>query len=116
MLVLMNSAMMPHEGDYRMVKIAAKDFFREIREAKTDKIRSYIGYTENIRLIKENTGIDIVISKENTILEPGDIILVMKLIYRPENKRMYLREKAAQLSDFEFFRIFYNPDRMILPK
>ena len=40
MLVLMNSAMMPHEGDYRMVKIAAKDFFREIREAKTDKIRS----------------------------------------------------------------------------
>lgn len=104
MLILMNSAMMPHEGIYIMKKNQAKEFFDKIKETPIEQIISFIGWPENLRLIYDQTGIQIQISRENTVLSEQDQIYVMKLKYRPENKAV----KFTRISDFDFFRVQYQ--------
>lgn len=105
---LLNSAMMPEPGKYELVKIGHFTFCSLLKEAYEKGILdSYIGYQQNIELIKRWTGIKLPISRETTRLESGDMLLIMKLKYRlvnPADKG----KKEVKEEDFEFFICKYN--------
>ena len=104
MIILMNSAMMPHEGIYIMKKITDQEFFNKIKETPIEQIQSLIGWPENLRLIYNKTNVQIPISREDTVITSQDQVYVMKLKYRPENKN----KKFTRIEDFDFFRVQFQ--------
>lgn len=104
MVRLLNSSMMPKAGIYSMESITVAQFCDILVDAyENQKLDSYIGYQQNADLIEKLTGIRPAINRNNTILENGDTILIMKLGYRANNKRGQVDE-----NDFEFFEASYQ--------
>lgn len=92
---------MPKEGTYNLTrcdfdifKIILKDCF-----SKND-LKSYIGYQQNVDFIKEKIGISVDLCRDETIINSGDRLLIMRLKYRvnPADKGKIVNE-----DDFEFF-------------
>ena len=100
---LMNSAMMPQPGVYNCKQITKEEFCDLLKQA--DKIESFIGYPQNISLIKEWTGCTIPLCRDNTTFKDGDQALVMRLDYRvkPGTKGRKVDE-----NDFSFFLVTYE--------
>lgn len=110
MTILMNSAMMPQPGQYRMYRIDRNNFAGRLREAHgTGVLVSYIGYQQTAEFITKITGVPVEVNRTETKLQDGDFILVCKLKYRVD-----ARTKGAPVDedDFEFFRATYseNPE------
>lgn len=106
MLRLMNSAMMPEEGIYVCHRIT-KNEFKEIFHSHKEWV-SYIGYPQTADILSEMLGVNIPVSRAETILEDGDVLLVAKLNYRvssPLAKGQYVSEK-----DFSFLKIDYKKE------
>jgi len=103
---LLNSAVMPQEGFYYARKIDFETFKEILKEAvKEGELKSYIGYPQNIELIKKWTGIEVELNRDQTVLIDGDKMLVMKLKYRVANPQDKGKEVCAD--DFEFMLIDY---------
>lgn len=103
---LMNSAMMPVPGQYRLTAITRDQFVRELRSAHGNGgLVSYIGYEQNVRIISKLSGIQIPVNRAETTLAPGDVMLIMRLKYRvtPANKGQEVSE-----NDFEYFKATYK--------
>ena len=108
---LLNSAMMPQAGTYEMKKIPFEEF-KKIISDKNVKIDSYIGYPQNVQLIKDWTGREIELNRKQAEVFDGDEMLVMKLKYRVANPSE--KGKEVDESDFEFFRIKYYDKKLIM--
>jgi len=116
--ILLNSAMMPKEGTYRLMKISLSEFKFILRYFyKKGQLEPYIGYQQNIDLIEKWTGIKLpLVREEVTGLEDGDILLIMKLKYRlkdPSLKGVHIADEE----DFEFYVATYSdevPDKIPL--
>jgi len=109
MILLLNSAVMPNEGMYTLKQITETTFTKELRNAAaSDNFRSYIGYPETAKLIKQITGIKVEVSREQAKLKPGDTMLIVKLSKRVVNPA---DKETLQLStdDFEYFRCDWQP-------
>jgi len=103
---LLNSAMMPSAGTYYCKQIIFEEFVQIIKdEHAKGSIESYIGYQQNIDLLKKWTGCDIELNRSTTVLKDIDEILVMRINYRPDAnaKGIDVDEK-----DFEFFYVKYE--------
>jgi len=100
---VMNSAMMPHEGQYDCRKISKKEFCEAIQNA--DGLESYIGYPQNIDLIERWTGASLPLCRDNTTFEEGDQALVMRLDYRVSPGE---KGRPVQESDFSFFLVTFR--------
>jgi hypothetical protein len=103
-LVLMNSSMMPAEGNYSLRKIELEEFKARILAAKN--IKSSIGYENVAKMISELTGRDISTSRELTLLNDGDEVLVMKLAYRIDPARKGWT--TPPIEDYEFSHVRYK--------
>lgn len=104
MVRLLNSSMMPKAGIYKMKSITITEFCDILVDAYSNgELDSYIGYQQNANIIEKLTGIRPVINRDNTILEDGDTLLIMKLGYRASNKRGQVDE-----NDFEYFQASYQ--------
>lgn len=104
---LLNSAVMPKEGQYSAYKISFQEFKLLLQKAhKRGELESYIGYPQNIELIRKWTGIEVPLNRAETNLDDGDEILVMKLRYRVSNPAD--KGKEVKEEDFEFFYIKYR--------
>lgn len=103
---LMNSAMMPHAGQYFCEEIT-HDNFCEILVACADRddLESYIGYPQNIELLKEWTGVEVPINRGMTNFKHGDQALVMKLNYRVNPKDKGRHQPRPE--DFSFYVVSY---------
>ncbi|MBK7477749.1 MAG: DUF1874 domain-containing protein [Haliscomenobacter sp.] len=102
---LMNSAVMPRPGVYTCARISEGEFFDAIVDAYHSlKLKNYIGYPQNQQYIKECTGITLLLSREETYLENGDQLLVMRLRYRTDG----LKGREIDPKDFEFFLVTYQ--------
>lgn len=101
MIRLMNSAMMPKAGVYRIDEISQERFCEILRENKVD---SYIGYQQTCDYIEKISGVKVAMSRGKTVLEIGDKILIIKLKYRVNPL-----EKGKEVAeDFEFFICDYR--------
>ena len=102
----MNSAMMPADGFYYASTIDKREFISILkREFKKGNLESYIGYQQNIDFLKKWTGLDIPINRTTTTIKDGDILLVMKLTYRPEAN---LKGNKVNEEDFVFSYVTYQ--------
>ena len=109
MILLLNSAVMPAEGMYSLQRISEAMFQKVLQDAAaTNNFKSYIGYPETARLIKQITGIAVEVSREQATLTPGDTMLIVKLRHRVANPP---DKETLQLSidDFEFFQCDWKP-------
>lgn len=105
---LMNSAMMPREGLYRCRRITPEDFGRLVAEAAASGgIESYIGYEATADIVELLSGYRPEVSRANTNVEPGDIMLVARLKYRAENPKAK-HMLRPEIGDFEFFVVQYE--------
>lgn len=101
---LMNSAMMPAPGFYALREISPEMFaFQVARAQREGLLESYIGYSQNIALIEGMSGVRVPLNRAQTTVEDGDMLLVMKLKYRPASKGQPVRPE-----DFEYFEAEYR--------
>jgi len=104
MIKLMNSAMMPVCGIYTLRQMSRNAFVTYLRD---NEFESYIGYPDTARLIEEISGVAIPVSRAQTTLEDGDVMLIAKLKYRVNNPHQKGRFTPS-MDDFEFFHAMYN--------
>ena len=110
-LIMMNSAMMPHEGAYQCRKSTpeeARDIYREHMLCGS-RIESYIGYPATARILSELFGSDVQISRDSCHFDDGDIALCARLKYRV----LTPAEKASgtlggALEDYDFYMVSYR--------
>ena len=104
MILLLNAAVMPSEGVYTLKKISQAGFRTCLREAAaTGDFKSYIGYPETARIIKEITGVPVEVNREQAVLKPQDVMLIVKLRQRvsePTSKAAL----APSSDDFAFYQ------------
>jgi len=101
MKILMNSAMMPQEGDYKLRKVSKNEFIQKWKQCN-DKMHSSIGYNNVADNLTRWLGEKIPVNRTKTYINDGDTIFVCKLEYRlnhPSMKKNYVPKS----SDYEFF-------------
>jgi hypothetical protein len=107
---LLNSAMMPAAGFYRLEKIEASLFFHIIRNARPGTIKSWIGYPQNAEFIQKHTGYRPELTRDITEIQDGDRLLIMKLKYRTTG----LKGGKVSGNDFEYFIGAFFSDMPVL--
>lgn len=106
MIHVMNAAMMPLEGTYTLKRIDEKTFFNALIAACGDGVlSSSIGYQQNVDYIRKKIGISLFTTREETKIQDGDRLLVMKLRYRVDG---YPKGYPVSENDFEFFVADYS--------
>jgi hypothetical protein len=106
MLKLMNSAMMPVPGVYRVQKISPEQA-REILKKHNNTFESYIGYEDTARFMSQILGVDVPVNRAETVLTDGDEILVCKLRYRLKNPADKGNFTPSD-DDYEWFWVKYR--------
>ncbi len=102
---LTNSAVMPRQGVYRCREITPKEFYDIVQTTyHENSLKTYIGYTQNRDLIRKNTGLNFPLSRAETSLESGDVILAMVLKYRTDG----IKGPEIAPNDFQFFYITFK--------
>ena len=102
---LLNSAMMPKPGTYHLRAITKDEFFRLVIDAMIgDGLINCIGYAQNLEMIAEETGIRLKTSRQQTHIEDGDSLLIMRLKYRTDG----IKGGRVAPDDFEFFTCIYT--------
>jgi hypothetical protein len=98
--------MMPMEGRYSLYRVSVEQF---VHCLQTEPFESYIGYQSTADFLKRLSGIDIPVSRDQTSVEDGDKLLIVRLKYRlanPADKRDKNRIPADE--DYEFFVCLYG--------
>ena len=106
MIRLLNSAMMPAEGVYRLQRITRAEFSFWMRQAARTGFTSTVGYQETAHHIEAVSGVKVPVSRDPTVLEDGDVLLICKLKYRatePGRKGAPVGSEA-----FEYFQCEYR--------
>jgi len=100
----MNSAVMPTAGTYRIYQLSRQEWADRVDAAiRQGVVRSSIGYQQNIDIIRQLTGHQVMLSKKETKLEDGDEMYIMRLKYRIDG----YKGLPVRLEDFEFFHCTY---------
>ena len=100
---VMNSAIMPSPGTYTLQLITKEQFVAELKLA--DALSSSIGYPQNLEFIKKISGIDLPLSRKETLIKSGDSMLILKLKYRVDG---YPKGMPVSENDFEFFKATFE--------
>jgi hypothetical protein len=85
MIILMNSAMIPCEGKYEAKRVDISDVVELMKKYDLSEIKSYVGYVETAQYMSKVLGIEVAVSREQTSLKNGDVMVVCKLKYRLQN-------------------------------
>ena len=113
MIFLMNSAMMPDDGKYLIETIDTDTFKEAVIDADAqDNLKSMIGYPETARIIEDLTGVKIEVSRQETRLETGDMMLICRLKYRMGDPAIKGKTKQS-IDDFRFSRCHFIPPHKI---
>lgn len=103
---LMNSAMMPQAGTYRMSMLTESEFAERLHAAP---FQSFIGYEATATHIQQIAGVHVPVSRAETTLAAGDTLLVCRLNFRMvDPKRKADRNYVPQRSDYEYCAVEYS--------
>lgn len=78
---LLNSAMMPAVGTYRLRRVGQAEFVDAMKEG----FISFIGYPETCAFLERISGLPVPESRVQTSVENGDRLLICRLRYRMQN-------------------------------
>ena len=67
-------------------------------------LESHVGYPQNLELLKKWLDVTLPQGRRQTVFQPGDVALVMRLKYRPNTNT---KGREVDEKDFEFYRIEY---------
>ena len=96
---LINSAMMPNlSASYHCRPLTASEFAEALR---SEPFESYVGYPETARILSELAGIEIPLNRAQTVVEPGDKLLIARLKYRLADPGQKGQTRHTS-EDFEF--------------
>lgn len=103
---ILNSAVLP-AGRYGTYRFAAATW-DEIRNALTsaNHIVSRVGYQETLDMIERHTGVWLPLSREPSLMAPGDVAYVVRLRYRVDPTRKGV-PTGADDSAWEVARLEY---------
>lgn len=96
--LLMNSAMMPAAGTYRLQRVSRDEFVRQMRKGYI----SYIGYPDTARFLERISGLRVPVNRSETLVFERAVMLICKLSYRladPSSKGRF----TPTDDDYEFF-------------
>lgn len=98
-LYLMNAAVLPPSnfGRYEYREATADDL-KAVVYGSFGRYESRIGYEQNVKLIREWTGVTVELNRDTTFFNVGDKAIVMRLICRLQNPS----EKGKTLTDPEW--------------
>lgn len=106
---LLNSPVMATEGHYCLRRVSAQRFAHELRAGP---FKSYVGYAETARILSELADVKVPVSRAQTVLQDGDVMLIARLKYRvaePGAKRQGSAPwEPKTIDDFEFFIASYS--------
>ena len=105
MIYLTNSNILPNGGTYETRELTRMEFVEEVKK-NLKEINNRIGYSQNLTLLREWTGISFEVSRLPFSLEIGDRMLVMKLKYRPLDP--YSKGEIVGSEEFVFFETKRN--------
>ena len=81
--ILLNSAMMPAPGTYRLRELTRDEWVQAIQTAaQEESIQSYIGYPDTARHVQEITGLPIEVNRAEVTLDKAATLFIVKLRYR----------------------------------
>jgi hypothetical protein len=84
---------------------------REIFDEKTGagiEWASYIGYPQAAEILSGLLGVEVPVSRSQTILENGDCALVMRLMYRVDHAEKKGRKHGTRIEDYEFYFVRFS--------
>lgn len=101
---LLNSAVLAAGayGDYRYAHAGVEDLRAFVADGA---VRSGIGYPDTAWLIGEWTGWTPPVSRESTVLKPGDVAFVVRLRYRVSNPATKGHPVSSDPVDLEIARL-----------
>jgi hypothetical protein len=108
--LLMNSAMMPAPGTYRLRWVSRDEFVREMREGFV----SYIGYPDTARYLERLSGFYVPVNRDETLIFEGAVMLICKLRYRLSDPAQKGRFTPSD-DDYEFFICRYDLPEEVQP-
>ena len=101
--ILLNSAMMPTPGTYRLRELSRDEWVQAIQiAAQEESIQSYIGYPDTAKHVQEITGLPIEVNRAETTLGKSATLFIVKLKYRvtdPAQKGQF----APSESDYVYY-------------
>lgn len=104
---LLNSAIMPAPGTYRLEPVTREAFAARVRHAaRAGTLVSYIGYEQTAAMISRLAGVSIAVTREATTVESGDELLICRLRYRVAD--VSTKGRPVDENDFEFFVCGYT--------
>jgi hypothetical protein len=108
MILLLNSAVMPDEGYYKLKRIDSKPFTHWLKKAYEEgKLKSYISHMNAIDFVKRLTGITVELNPdEKTVVETGDTLLIIRTKQRRPGKGINPKDE-----DYEFFICEYSKSK-----
>ena len=81
--ILLNSAMMPATGTYRLRELSRDEWVRAIQTAaQEESIQSYIGYPDTAKHVQEITELPIEVNRAEVTLDKAATLFIVKLKYR----------------------------------
>jgi hypothetical protein len=103
-LIILNSAVMPIDGNYNKKSISKNRFINLIKNA--NDIKSSIGYESVSEIIYNMTGIKIQVDRNITVIPEGYNVIGLTLDYRmnPESKGV----KNPTEDDYTYFMAYYT--------
>lgn len=116
MIKLMNSAMMPAEGSFKLRRISTRKFAILLAD---HYFESSIGYYHTARQIEEivrretGTRIQVPVNRQKTTLGSKEFLLICKLKYRLADSRDK-RTHQPEIEDLEFFECEYTAPEKLL--
>ena len=108
---LVNSAIMPLPGIYHAHMIDKQEFGKILVQSNKDgNLVAYIGYESTLDYVQRITGVSLEINRDLTLVEDGDMLLVIRLNYRmhPDHKG---RIDPID-DDFQFMKVFYCKEKL----
>ena len=107
--ILLNSAMMPAEGVYRLRRISRDEFAKLVADAyQRGDLQSYVGYPETAQHIERVSGVPIQVNRAPTKLAADQAtILICKLAYRVADPSAKGKLNPND-SDYEYYVATYT--------
>jgi hypothetical protein len=104
----MNSLTFPRNADEltlsakKITPGEARQFFLKYK----DDYKSYIGYPDTALMLANVLDSKVELSRDDTIVKDGDVILAVRLIYRvqPRDKKFRASEKTKP-ENYEFYKV-----------
>jgi hypothetical protein len=108
--------MMPLSGQYQCQEIEEQAFVSHlVAYWRQGIVVSYIGYPTNQAYIREISGINVPINRGPTELEPGDIMLCMRVLYEQQDQQRKQPSDGSRRWEFregprrwQFFLVRYQ--------